>query len=1157
MLTIFKASAGSGKTFTLSASYIAHMISNEVDHPHKHQLAVTFTNKATAEMKERILQYLFSISHSNDDHNDFFQAVRKLVPERFTNRMIRQRTGQILQEIIHDYDHFRVTTIDSFFQSLLSNLAHELNLSAGFKVELGDSDVLSKAVDRLLTNLEDHTDELNWLTDYIQQRLQDDKGWNVGTDLKNLAKELLKEDYMIGRKLLHLSEQPDQDLASQKGYVDLTSKVIKAYRDTLHQIEKAKRKELAEKASSVDHIIETTLGYTNISNGTRSVKPFIAKAMDEKTKYKDVGKPSATFIAYAEGTKSMLKKDDLGNQTFLCQEGRIQQELFELVDKHEEIAITMNSCALSLKLLNPLRLLDAIDKEVTALNRENDRFMLANTPLLFHDLTGENDASFIFERAGSLYHHIMIDEFQDTSRLQWDNMRELLVENLSQGNTCMLVGDVKQGIYRWRGGDWSMLAGFKNGYDQSIHTNVNIETLKTNFRSGENIVMFNNDLFVQSSAYIDKKIRNIWEVDEEEWIPESKQVGSIYPIPDPENDIHEVTQLTKDPGGFVRVEFINAPINDSSDKDNTSSDTTGKKAEKSEEKENIDSLGKEKFNVEEAVAQQMLRLNEIGVPFDEMAILIRTKSEAQPLLSYFEKNYNNRIPLISEEAFLLESSPAVQIIINSLRYISNKTDGIALAYVRNYYPEGKKDEIEALLKLWNEQHYSGLPFYEITNRLVNLFELHTHPGQSPYLYAFLDAILNYIEDNTADVKQFLQYWDEKLHNKSIPSAAVKGVRILTIHKAKGLAFHSVFLPYCDWVIEDSRHTSLKWVQPEVSPYNAIPLIPVEMRAEADKSIYSDVYRQEQFDTYIENLNLMYVAFTRPIQNLIIWSDCEKNKSSISEILYNALQQKGYEGVSNGKLLTIEVGEPSSLKLKDSDTSEKMEKSRELSSCDEQKAISNPLDFSQKEIEINFELHNTPVTFMQSNNARRFIEEEQDLESGENTEDTQESKDLQESYRLTGILLHELLACIETADEAEKKIEDFAREGLLPKEKSAEWLKKLLQQRMQHPLAKQWFDGSWELYRECSIVFREKIDTPQGPKTHMVTKRPDRVMMRGNIADGTDETIVIDFKFGRFKTEHREQVSQYMDLLRQQGRHHVRGYLWYLYTGSIEEVEGIE
>lgn len=1139
-LTIYKASAGSGKTFALSATFIAHLVSDpDPKGAHRHQLAVTFTNKATAEMKTRILQYLFSLAHSKDDEDGFFKAVRAQVPKEIPNGIIRANAATALRSIIHDYDHFHVTTIDSFFQSLLSNMAHELGLSSNFKVEIGDNDVLSKAVDRLLTNLEEMSPEVAHITDYIHEKISEDHGWKVSAELKDLAKQILCESYMLNRELLHAAEGAEG--------IDLSYEVVASYKKTL-AAHKAKHVNiLVDVAKKADDIIQNGVGYGAISHGKDWVGKYLQKLKDRNLS----APPSASFCQYASGGARMFSQAALrANPSIEDDAPAVQSALTAVVEQYEKTSFVVNSCNLSRKNVNPLLLLDAIDKEVRQLNEENDRIMLAYTPMLFFNLTGENDASFIFERAGTQYRHVMIDEFQDTSKLQWANLHHLLVENMSQGNSCMLVGDVKQGIYRFRGGDWNTLASFGSGYNKSLNAEVEIKMLDTNYRSGERIIEFNNRFFVAAAHVTRQLLRDKWGMDPSESDDPRRDIESIYPTPDPDNDTHEVTQRPHNEGGFVRVELYNEKADEK--------DKEGGKETNAESGE----ADAPAFSVTESLASQILRLKQSGVPFNKMAILVRKKKNAVELLDYFEKEHSheseNPIPLISEEAFLLESSEAVQTIINALRCVDTPNHEIAWECVRKKCPKDNLKEMEALLKKWGAERYTGLPFYEMSCAIIRLFDLDNIPGQSPYIYSFLDNVITYTEDNNADIAEFLKYWDETLHDKAIPSTAVDGIRLLTIHKSKGLDFHTVFIPYCDWAYEERSLFSLLWLKPSEAPYNDIPLLPITMTKEASNSIYREEALQEEFDTYVENLNLAYVAFTRTRQNLLVWADCSKD-STLAPMVRGALAEAHLECEDSGYGTRVyELGSPSSLECKPEDEEDKAKKedaSKKEEAAAKKEENVNPLDFHLEPIPLDFHHYKPRLSFLQSTNASVFLgvpkDDKVDADGSgvANTAAADEavSKDAEqrEVYRQTGILLHLLMASIENNSEIDAKVDAFAQAGMLPVTLSPESVKRLIRSRVAHPVARQWFDSSWTLFRECSLIYKKE--------GKVECKRPDRVMVRGDRSQGTDETIVVDFKFGRHEQEHEDQVADYKDLLRRQGANNVKGYLWYLYNGEIQEV----
>ena len=1097
-IRVYKASAGSGKTFTLAAEFIANLLNDfhPVDNAHRHQLAITFTKKATNEMKERILQYLFELAYVDDlTKVGILGAVRDRLTQPLDDQHIRARARQTLHQILHGYDHFRVMTIDSFFQSMLTALAHDLGLSAGFRVELNDKLTIGRAVDKMLRELRPGSLELEWVTRFVEERLEESKSWNVSFPLNELAAELTKEAYMTNADRLRA--------------LPLDSATIKKYRADINTFKQSAQNRIQTEAKHLHEDILNKNGYTKLNRGSISFQGFLQKYIDwnfgknssvRKFKTDTIDK----IILYPV---AKLNKQYKGKENDWVESLAKDFSVFRKTVDTELICI--NSCELSTKNLNPLRLLDTIDKEVRAINRESNAFMLAYTPLLFHKLVGTDEVSFVFERAGTNFRHIMIDEFQDTSRLQWANLRHLFCETASTDNSSMIVGDVKQGIYRWRGGDWNALARFTDDeYTEIKH-------LERNYRSGERIVRFNNALFVRAAQVLDR-----------DGLDQTQLLTKLY-------DEREVAQQHHNAGGFVRIHVLPKP------------------AAQSETESEEELAAAEEQEVEHELAEQIVRMRRAGVPYDKMAILVRVKAEAQQVLSFFESlsdhEYfrNDPIQLMSDEAFLLEASPAVQTIVHTLRLILHADDGVARAYVEAHIEPTAHAAIFEQIRHWQREHYRNVPFYELVERIVELFALNEQKGQAPYLYAFLDAVISFLEDNLPDIATFLKFWDEKLHEQSIPSAAAKGVRILTIHKSKGLDFHTVFIPYCNWKIEEDRASDILWVEPNEAPYNEIPLLPIPLGKQTAKSIYASHYVDEHISRRIESLNIGYVAFTRPRQNIVVIAPY-KAGNTFREVLAAALwravvdepewspyllkaergkmpeDDEAYDGKADtapafaaDDELLFEWGEPSHL---------------ECETGGKKKERTNPLLFDPEAESVHYTLNARKVQVVQSNSAHLF--------NARLLEDADTSGEIEQlEARRRGEMLHAILENVESADQVVDAVERFAAEGRLVDNAKPETIVQQLTEALSHPVAREWFDGSWTLHREQNILC--KGNTPQ---------RPDRVMERNG------ETVVIDYKFGAPHRRHHEQVQHYCHLLSRMGRSNVRGYVWYVYAGRVEPVD---
>ena len=492
-LLVYKASAGSGKTFTLAVEYIKHLIINP--RAYRQILAVTFTNKATAEMKERILTQLYGIWKGAPSSEAYLERIKnyklKIKEEGgdgLTDGKIRQRAGMALQYMLHDYSRFRVETIDSFFQSVMRNLARELELSPNLNIELNNSEVLSDAVDSLIEKLTPTSPVLAWLLDYIDERIRDDKRWNVSNEVKSFGRNIFDESYIErGEKLRQCLRTPN---------------TLKLYRDVLRDMETEALEQMKSFYDQFEGELEGhALTPEDLKGGARGIGSYFRKLRDGRLSDKDV--LNATLqnsLADAKNwaTKTSSRKDDI-----IC---LAKTSLIPLLQEAERMRPqrnrTLNSCRLSLQHLNKLQLLNHIDEEVRTLNREHNRFLLSDTNALLHKLVREGDSSFVFEKIGANIRNVMIDEFQDTSRMQWDNFRLLLLEGLSQGADSLIVGDVKQSIYRWRNGDWGILNSLGNKELNLNSFPVRVETLKTNRRSETNIIRFNNQVFTAAIDYL-------------------------------------------------------------------------------------------------------------------------------------------------------------------------------------------------------------------------------------------------------------------------------------------------------------------------------------------------------------------------------------------------------------------------------------------------------------------------------------------------------------------------------------------------------------------------------------------------------------------------------------------------------------------------------
>ena len=534
----------------------------------------------------------------------------------------------------------------------------------------------------------------------------------------------------------------------------------------------------------------------------------------------------------------------------------------------------------------------------------------------------------------------------------------------------------------------------------------------------------------------------------------------------------------------------------------------------------------------EQLAKEVERLTAEGIRLNEMAILVRKNRSIPDIAAYFDEHTPYRI--VSDEAFRLSASLAVSMLIDGLRYLSSPDDRIALARLAVAYQQGvlRKDislntvllddparYLPAAFQLQaNELRF--MPLYELLEKLFVLFDMQLIEKQDAYLCAFYDAVTEYMQNNSSELTAFIRFWDEKLNAKTIPSGEIDGIRILSIHKSKGLEYHTVLLPFCDWKMENETNNHLIWCsvagtgkETDIPPFNRLDIVPVNYSGAMAESVYHDDYLEEKLQLWVDNLNLLYVAFTRACKNLIIFAKAGQ-KGTVSELLYDSLP------------LMQEVELPLAQENPEDDAVG--EYGEICTAHDEKKAgKSNRLSSPREGVSVKMESIETHIEFKQSNRSADFIQ-------GDDTEDSRGQ------YIRQGQLLHQVFAHIEKADDLLSALERLSFEGVFESEEQKQQIQGLAHWALQHPAVKDWFSGTWELYNECAIVYTDE----QG---QMQTRRPDRVMRK----DG--QVVVVDFKFGKKNEAYRAQVQEYMDLLTQMGYTHIRGFLWYVFANELEEV----
>lgn len=1063
---MYKASAGSGKTFTLATEYIKLLVENPQNY--RGILAVTFTNKATEEMKRRILSQLYGIWRRLDDSESYTQNVCQQLDA--TPEFVSQRAGVALHLLLHNYNHFQVETIDAFFQRVLRNLARELDLTPTLRIELKSDQVEEFAVDSLVEGLDKKSEELRWIMRYVYDNIADDKSWNVITQIKEFGQTIFKDYYRaVGDQLTAKLE----DSKFLEGFITRLKSDRKKAKDAM--------------TAYADRFFEALdkdgLRVEDLAYGKGGAASFFMKLKNGDFTEDCVGKRvvAASENSEAWTSKKSKRRDDI----MALAEQSLMPLLNQAIAERPRQNRTYKSAEQTLKHLYELRLLGSIERKIREMNEDANRFMLSDTQHILHSLIGESDSPFIFEKIGTRLEHIMIDEFQDTGTLQWANFKILLLECMSRsGAENLIVGDVKQSIYRWRAGDWRLL----NDIAVQFHhpeQQLDVRNLGVNYRSKRRIVEFNNAFF-KVAAQLESEALGDNDGDE------AQQLLKAY------DDVSQDVPKTRGEEGYVNICLL-----PSADHELATLERIGDIVE--------ELLGK-------------------GVEAQRIAILIRTNKHI-PVIAKFMAKRLPKVKLVSDEAFRLDASLAVNAIVLAIRLLYGEGDPIAKATLAKIYQNfilkrdlsdnellAGCDDLDRLLPpdfTANRRELVQLPLYDMAERLYSIFRVGDIEGQSAYVCAFFDKLGKLTEENFAGIDVFLEEWDSHICSDTIQCDEIDGIRLLSIHKSKGLEFDSVIIPFCDWKLEQKGQL---WCKPDEEPYNELPLVPVEFSEKALKeTIYEKDYRQEHFQNVVDNLNLLYVAFTRACDNLYVIG-ADRGNSYRSALIKNTIPLMA-DGLRN-TMVTEAVD-------KDSPTTFEFGELFVGGKKTGGKTTDNVFLKPTGGIDFVFDAFDTKAEFRQSNKSRDFIDGEEDGD--------------RQKYISTGNVLHKVFSTIRTKDDIPAALKEMELEGVLYEDgQSREELVAMLAKRLNDSHVAEWFSDRWTLFNECTIL------TTDNATGKVVERRPDRVMTDGS------QTIVVDFKFGRPRDEYKTQVREYMSLLSAMGHNNISGYLWFVYSNKIEK-----
>ena len=1021
MIRILKASAGSGKTYNLAREYIRLLLTKQDPQAYRHILAVTFTNKATDEMKGRILKELYRLAHTPESSPYYRDFVPSVCPDA---ESLRQRASTQLSGILHDYSAFAVSTIDRFFQQALRAFSREIGQFSSYQVELDKASLVDESVERILDELtEDDRSLLDWLTESVKSDLEKGKRFNLEPPLKAIALNLKSGDHEEAVRRYGI----DEDRACSK---ERLTKIRKACESVVASF----ARDVAQAAQAVLDVLSRH-GVDPADSNRGFLKALYAYAeADSRT---PLEKPTASFREKApDSTKWFAKSKD---KLRLELEGDLEAPLNAFCALFGTRYKLYRTARVVMGQLYGLGIAGELKKAFTDIQREKNVISIDDSNTILKDIIDGSDAPFVYEKLGVRFEDFLLDEFQDTSSVQWDNFRPLLQNSVGSGFDNLVVGDVKQSIYRWRGSDWQLL---ESGLQQEFGLPPEAaEVLEGNYRTCRTIVDFNNRFFLFAAQQLDLQLGG-------------DAVGRIY------RDVRQKACFRDPAEGSVDVQFCEDA-----------------EAEK------------------EAILETIASVKAAGGGLGDIAILVRGNAEGAEIAAYL---VSNGIPVVSDDSLFVKSSVTVRRLVSQLSLADNP-EATESAAVAGY--------LARAMAIAPPDHYHSLPeLAESLLRELQEADAATFAAEIPYIQSFMDYLLDWTTSHGNDLSGFLRDWEDAAPKIVSPDAG-SSVRVMTIHKSKGLEFPYVIFPFAERVT--LYKSTARWCRPAIED-EALPglndgVYHVDLSDTTTDTLFAADYRHERVLQYIDNINVFYVALTRPKYGLKIIAKTPSGKvkyavdaggtvewKDLSQILYGYVRTTDYHA---GTMYPF-----ASLKRKE-DPAEALE-------------VGWP-------------------SFPAGDRGRlRFSRDAADFFGPDGLVGPQAS------VRLRGLVLHDILASVRVTEDLPCAVDRAVSEGTLAAADRDETLA-FLSSRLEGARARGWFDAPGaEILNEVSLIGTDGREM-----------RPDRVILG---ADGS--VTVVDYKFGRPEDTYKEQVGRYADAYRRMGYPVAGAYLWYVENDKVDSVK---
>ncbi|NNC49179.1 MAG: UvrD-helicase domain-containing protein [Flaviramulus sp.] len=853
--TVYNASAGSGKTFTLVKEYLKILFTSNNQYHFKNILAITFTNKAVAEMKDRIINMLKQFSDPTileNPHGMFNILCEEL---EIKPLILHEKSKKLLSKIIHNYAAFDISTIDGFTHKLIRTFAHDLRLPLNFEVELDQDVLLNEAVDRLIAKAGTDAVLTKVLIDFAIEKADDDKSWDVSFDFNVVAKLLVNENHVpFIEKLQSKTLKDFQDLKTQ-------------LKNNISSLEI----NIAEKAQSVLTLIEQAgLEHTDFLGGSKCYLPKYFLKL--KKLNLDINFTTAWISNLEEKPLYPIKTASENIKEIL---DNIQPELVSVFNETKKDVFQLKFLKNFYKNITPLSVLSAINSELNTLKEEQNKMLISEFNSIICNEIKNQPTPFIYERIGEKFKHYFIDEFQDTSIMQWENLIPLLRNSLSSENgSAMLVGDAKQAIYRWRGGKAEQFIDLFNKKNTPFPVTQEVNSLNANYRSLKEVVEFNNGFFKFLSTQVFNK----------------EEYAELYQA------AHQ--DITKKENGYVELSFLDI--------------------EKEDDRDEI---------FPNHVLQTINNCLDNQYELKDICVLVRKNKEGVAIADLLSQN---QIPIVSSETLLIANSPEVCFINDFLTLLIQPKNNEIKISVLNYLTslfniEDKHDfftkrlplSIEKLVKSFElyqvflDSHFLlQMPLYDLAETIVRSFKLVN--TSNAYIQFYLDIVLDFSQKKGSDISKFLAYFEKKKEKLSIVSPkGQNAVQIMTIHKSKGLEFPVVIFPYADLDIYKEQQPK-EWFELDEVKYSGFThtLLNYNKDFENYGELGQGIYNNHQSELELDNINLFYVTLTRAVEQLYVISskeistkgDAKTNK--YSGLLISYLQ---YLGLWNDSELIYKFG----------------------------------------------------------------------------------------------------------------------------------------------------------------------------------------------------------------------------------------------------------